>query len=69
MRDKTDLFCFTRILKNKVYIFEEGKLILKKIEKNVFFLTKSKRNIYNSKNFLTMDFETRIINEVMSSYL
>jgi hypothetical protein len=68
MNDKYDLTTFTRKMKKKEYIFKEGNLILKKIEKNVSFLTKTNRNFYLSYNFLTMDLETRVINGVMSSY-
>lgn len=68
MNHRSDLSSFTRTLNNQEYIFEFGILILKKITKNVSFLSKSKRNMYNSKNFITMDLETRVINEVMSSY-
>lgn len=68
MHPKSDLSSFTRTVKNHVYIFKEGELILKQIEKNVSFLTKERKNYFNAKNFLTMDLETRIINNEMSSY-
>lgn len=68
MNDKSNLSTFTRIVKNHKYIFEDGELILKKIKKKVSFLSKIKRNMNNSKNFITMDLETRVINEIMSSY-
>jgi hypothetical protein len=68
MNHRSDLSSFTRVIKNQEYIFDNGKLLVKKIIKNVSFLQKSIRNMYNSKRFLTMDLETRVINEVMSSY-
>lgn len=68
MNHKEDLSSFTRHLKNQEYVFIEGELVIKKIKKGVKFLSKLKRNMYNSKNFITMDLETRIINEEMTSY-
>lgn len=68
MNDKDNLSSFTKYIKNHEYIFENGELLVKKIKKNVSFLTKVKRDMNNSKNFITMDLETRIINEIMSSY-
>ncbi len=68
LNDKSNLSTFTRIVNKNEYIFEEGKLLVKKIIKSVEFLTKIKRSMKNSKNILTMDLETRTINEVMSSY-
>ncbi|MDV2686998.1 hypothetical protein RYX56_21850, partial [Alkalihalophilus lindianensis] len=52
MHPKSDLSSFTRTVKNHVYIFKEGELILKQIEKNVSFLTKERKNYFNDKNFL-----------------
>jgi hypothetical protein len=68
MRAKFDLSTFERVIKNQEYVFVEGKLIVKKIKKRVSFLSKVKQNIHNSKNFITMDLETRTINGEMSSY-
>jgi hypothetical protein len=68
MNDKRDLSYFTRILSNQEYIFEDGQLKLKKAVQKVPFLTKLKANTYNSKAFITMDLETRVINNVMTSY-
>ena len=68
MNDKSDLSTFTRTLKNQEYIFEEGKLLLKKIEKNVKFLSSKKKDKYLSEKIITMDLETRTINEEMKAY-
>lgn len=38
MLDKIDLSTFSRKLKTQEYIFQEGKLVVKKIEKKVSFL-------------------------------
>lgn len=64
LNNKYDLSTFTRELKNQSYVFQEGDLKLKKIEKKVSFLTKTKRNMFNNKNLITMDLETRIINDL-----
>jgi len=68
MNDKEDLSTFTRTIKNQEYIFIQGELIVKKIKKSVSFLTKVKKNMINSKNFITMDLETRVIDQIMRSY-
>jgi len=68
MNDKSDLSTFTRTIKRQEYIFEEGKLLLKKIEKNVKFLSSKKKDKYLSDKIITMDLETRTINERMSAY-
>ena len=38
MNHNSDLSCFTRVIKNQEYIFDNGKLLIKKIIKNVSFL-------------------------------
>lgn len=68
INDKSNLSTFTRIIKNHEYKFEEGQLLIKKITKNVKFLTKINRSINNSEKFITMDLETRTIDGIMSSY-
>jgi ribosomal protein S19 len=68
MLDKNDLTTFSRKLKTQEYLFEEGKLILKKIEKKTNFLKKTNKSNYLTNKFITMDLETRIINEEMTSY-
>lgn len=68
LNDKSYLSTFTREIKNHEYIFNEGELLIKKFKKKVEFLTKINRKMSLSKNFITMDLETRTINEVMTSY-
>lgn len=68
VKNNNDLSCFKRTTDKHEYIFDNGELLIKKIKKIVPFLTKVKRNLHNSKNFITMDLETRIINEEMTSY-
>lgn len=65
---RSDLSSFTRVIKNQEYVFENGIQVLKTITKKVSFLTKIKRNMNLSNNFITMDLETRTINGEMSSY-
>jgi hypothetical protein len=68
MNDISDLSTFTREFKNQSYIFQEGNLKLKKVYKKVTFISKSLRNMYYSSSYITMDLETRIINDKMTSY-
>ena len=63
-----NLSSFTRTIKNHEYIFINGEILIKKVKKIVPFLTKINQNIHNNKNFITMDLETRVINEEMSAY-
>lgn len=65
---RNDLNSFIRVFKNQEYIIDDGKIILKKIHKKVSFLTKKTKNMHNSKKIITMDLETRVINEIMSYY-
>ena len=48
MNDKSDLSTFTRKLKRQEYIFDQGKLLIKKIEKNVKFLSGKRKDKYLS---------------------
>ena len=57
MNDKSDLSTFTRKLKRQEYIFDQGKLLIKKIEKNVKFLSGKRKDKYLSDNIITMDLE------------
>jgi hypothetical protein len=68
MNDKSDLSTFTRNIKKQEYIFEQGKLLLKKNERNVKFLSSKKKDKYLSYKIITMDLETRTINEIMTAY-
>jgi hypothetical protein len=66
--EKGKLNSFIRKIKNQEYIFIDGKLVLKKIKKQVKFIEKIISPSAISKNFLTMDLETRCINGVMTPY-
>lgn len=69
MNNKGDLNTFTRIIGNQEYIFINGELIVKKIIKKVKFLKPINKTIYLSKDFITMDLETRIMdNGILEPY-
>jgi hypothetical protein len=59
---------FIRKIPNPEYIFIDGKLIVKKIQKQTKFITKLISNDFLSKTFVTMDLETRTIDGIMSPY-
>jgi len=61
-----DLTEFTRELNNHLYKLYNNEVIFKKIKRSVNFMKKSSKSITVSSKFLTMDFETRTINDVMS---
>lgn len=68
-RRSGDLSSFSRLIKNRhEYFFNKGNLILKKIIKKVKFIKQIRKSNHLSDKFLTMDLETRVINEEMSSY-
>lgn len=69
MNNKSDLNTFTRIINNQEYIFINGELILKKLIKKVDYLKPINKSIYLSNDFITMDLETRIIdNGILEPY-
>lgn len=68
MNDNTNLKSFTRKIKNQIYIFENGILILKKIKRETSYLSKIKLSANRNKNFITMDLETKLINGIMIPY-
>ena len=66
--EKGKLNSFIRKVKDQEYIFIDGKLVLKKIKKQVKFIGKINRSVFISKNFVTMDLETRTIDGIMTPY-
>jgi DNA polymerase type B, organellar and viral len=69
LEDSQHLNYFKRIINNKhEYYFENGEIVLKKILKKVDFLRPIPKSIFLSRNFLTMDIETRKIRNIMSPY-
>ena len=63
-----DLSTFTRKIKNQVYIFENGELVIKQLERKVNFLTKLDKDTTLSNKFIAMDLETRNINGNFQPY-
>ena len=66
--EKGKLNSFIRKVKDQEYIFIDGKLVLKKIKKQVKFIEKIISSGFISKNFVTMDLETRTIDGIMTPY-
>lgn len=64
-KDTRNLTSFTRKLNNQTYIFEDGDLKLKMIERKCKMFTKTKKAIHLSDKIITMDIETRTINGLM----
>lgn len=68
MKDPQDLSTFTRTINNQTYYFCRGELLLKKIEKEVHFLSNKTPDNHNFLKIITMDLETRLIDGVMTPY-
>jgi len=69
MDNAADLSTFTRIIiNNKSYVYNNGELILKTINKKVGFLLPVNKSISLSKNFISMELETRNINGILELY-
>jgi hypothetical protein len=65
-----DLTCFTRNIleKNKQYYFKDDKLILFKKTKKVNFITTKRKDSFKYNRYLTLDLETRIVNNKLKPY-
>jgi len=61
MIDNNDLSNFKRITKDHEYIFDNSKIVFKKITRKVNFIKPIKPSINLNTNYLVMDFETRTI--------
>lgn len=68
LNNSADLNTFTRTVKQQEYIFVDGELILKRIQKQATFIKPLDKSIYLNKQILTMDLETRTINGIMEAY-
>nr|QWO71395.1 DNA polymerase [Termitomyces sp. K1Ag] len=66
--EKGKLNSFIRTIKKQEYIFIDGKLIVKKVKKETKFLQPIFHQESISRDFLTMDLETRTIDGVMTPY-
>ena len=68
LQDKNNLSTFTRTIQNKKYYFRNGEIISKiKIYKVKKILTLKKQPYYINK-FITLDIETKVINNVIIPY-
>jgi hypothetical protein len=68
MVDHGNLDCFIGILDKHEYHFENGVIVLKKIKRSTKFLSIIKKSIYRSNKFITLDLETRLIEDIMRPY-
>ena len=64
--DKEDLTYFSRKLKTHNYVYKNGILIIKEIERQTKYLKPIKQNLTLNKDFITMDLETITTNGIMS---
>lgn len=63
-----ELSTFSRKLKNQIYFFVNGELVVKQIDRKVKFLKKLDKDSSFTKKFITMDLETRTIDGKMIPY-
>lgn len=68
MSDKSDLSSFIRVIKNQEYIFENGQLIVKKVLRKCSYLQSINLSPFLDNNYITMDLETYINNEIVIPY-
>ena len=68
LNNYADLSTFTRTLKNQEYIFINGEMVLKRIQKHCKFIKPLDKSIFLNKNIITMDLETRTRNGIMEAY-
>lgn len=66
MMDKDNLLSFSRKLKSHTYIFINGEVVLKGVERKCKYLSTIKKDIMYSNNFITMDLETRNLNGILN---
>jgi hypothetical protein len=70
MMDHGNLNYFHRIIEDgkHEYYFENGEIVLRKVIRKVKFLETILKSPFRSYNFITMDLETRLCNNIMSPY-
>jgi len=66
--DLNNLSSFNRIIASQEYIFENGNLLLKKFTYKTKILRSICLSIIRSSKFITMDLETRLVNNTMVPY-
>lgn len=59
---------FTRKINNNTYVYEEGKRILILKQTKTKFISKINPTYFRSKNFITLDLETKVVNKNMYPY-
>lgn len=65
--DKNNLNSFIRTVKNREYIYINGEIILKTIERKNKYLKIKSRDLITSTKFLTMDIETKVYEKKMEA--
>lgn len=68
MIDQNNLSSFNRVIDSQEYIFENGNLLVKKITYKTKFLKSISQTVFRSNKFITMDLETKLINNIMVPY-
>ena len=58
-----DLSTFRRVIDKTEYQFIDGKLVSNSVERKVKYMKKLTRALYRTEKFITMDLETRIIDD------
>jgi|SRR5882762_1332797 len=69
LNDVNNLDTFTRYIKDQEYKFINGKLIVKLINRKTKFIKSIKPNKIITNKFITLDIETRVINNIILPYL
>lgn len=63
-----DLYSFKIIVKNQAYYYIDDELVMKTLERPTKFMSKGRRSAFRSNKLITMDIETRNINNVLTPY-
>lgn len=63
---ENNLSSFTRTLNNYKYYYINEKLVLKEVERKVQYLKSINRDILINEKFITMDIETRSLNNILT---
>ena len=66
MMDRNNLFSFSRRLKTHTYLFIDGVMVFKEVERKCKYLSTIKKNIMYSNKFMTMDLETKNLNGTLT---
>lgn len=66
MMDKDNLLSFFRKLKSYIYIFINGEVVFKGVERKCKYLSIIKKDIMYLNNFIIMDLEIRNLNGILN---